>query len=424
MKRILLLLGLLIFTVPLHKAQAQFWKKRKTEKRHFAPPKPKIKEESLAAAKPVKKKEVIYPKTVIKNSYRIDVLLPLYLNELVADDKPVNKNYIPEKAITGVNFYEGIKIAADTLFKQGYNLDIHIHDIADPELYPDKIVKNGTLDGTDLLIGAVQSYQIKPFTDYAKAHQINFISILSPADADVTDNPYFTILQPTLITHIKKLRADIFKKYPNQNVLLFYRTNPNVDSTAFRFAYENEENKFTKLPVNKLPSFAQLNTLFDSTRTNIIFIPILDYNYAQSIIEKLNELFPNYRFEVFGLPSWRFISSIKKVNAFPNIGVNYTNPFYYDMSDKYCLDVVKAYKANFSGKITELTLRGYETIMWYAYLLKRYGTIFNEKVQDNNVTFSKYEVETQWTTDNDLLYNENTHYYIYRYQDGSYMITR
>jgi len=422
MKKLLFIVTLLSLTVA-NVAEAQFWKRKKEEPPKRRPVQTIKTEEKKEPSKLKKKREIEYPKTVIKSRYRIDVLLSLYLDELVKDNKPVYKNYFPDKAVAGINLYEGIKLAADTLSKQGYNLDIHIHDITQAGLSPEQIVKENILDGSDLIIGGVQSYQIKPIADYAKKHQINFISMLSPADADVTNNPYFTILQPTLVTHIKKLRADIFKKYPGKNIFLFYRTTPDVDSTAFKYAWEDEEKNFKRLLVNKMPTFSLLEKMFDSTETNIIFMPIVDYSYSQNLIEELYTLFPDYSFEVYGLPSWRFMSKLKKADAYPNVGVNYSNPFYYDMNNKYCLDIANAYKANFAGKITELSLRGYEATMWYAYLLKRYGTVFNEKLRDNHITFSKYEVFSQWTTDNDLLYNENTHYYIYRYQGGSFMIS-
>jgi hypothetical protein len=423
MKRIVLLLGLLLWLAPFQDAQAQFWKRHKKERGHKHAVKPKVKEENKILPKK-KKREIDYPQSVFKNRYRIDVLLPLYLSELVKGEEPVYKKYTPEKVITGVNFYEGIKLAADTLTKQGFNLDIHIHDVTAPELLPEKITKNGVLEGSDLILGALQSYQIKPIADYAKANHINFISILSPADAEVKANPYFTIFQPTLATHIKKLRTEIFKKYPDQPILLFYRTEPLVDSAAFNFAYHSEEKKFEKLAVNKLPSYTQLEERFDSTITNVIFMPILDYSYAQTLLKKIAQDFPNYAFEVYGLPSWRFMTSLKEVDAFPNIGVNYSNPFYYDMSNTYCKDVLNAYRRNFKGGITELTLRGYEALVYYAYMLKNYGTVFNEKKPIHQVSFSKYDVVTQWTEDNDLLYNENTHFYLYRFQGGSYMITK
>ena len=185
-----------------------------------------------------------------------------------------------------------------------------------------------------------------------------------------------------------------------------------------------EQKWFNTLSANQYLLPEQLSPFFDSTQLNIIFMPIINDQYAQGIIENLHAWFPSYQFEVYGLPSWKAMSRLRIPGAYPNVSVNYTSPYYYDMNNPQCSNIAKEYKKIYYGAINEMTFRGYETLMWYSYLLKRYGTVFNEKVSDNTVSFSKYEITTQWTKNNDLLYNENTHYYLYRYQSGSYMISQ
>ena len=422
MKKILLITILFFTAASSQDAYGQFWKKKKEPATRKKPVITKPKETPKEQPKK-KSREIVFPKSVKKDRYRMDVLLPLYLDELVKDGQPVNKNRIPEKAQNSFSFYEGVKLAADTLTAMGYELDVFIHDITKHGETPDALAKSNSLAESDVIIGNLQSYQIRPLADYAKKKHINFISTLSPADADVMDNPYFTIIQPTLVTHIKKLRSGIFKKYPNQNIHLFYRSNPAVDSTAYKFAFEDEEKKFKRLLINTLPSQLQLQKIFDSTETNVIMMPVLDDRYAESLIEQISNWFPNYRFEIYGLPSWKFMNKLKKPEAFPNVGVVFSAPFYFDiMSNNAIVHVANLYKGIYGTNISEMSLRGYETIMWYAYLLKRYGNIFNERMNDNNFTFSKYEIVPQWTEGNDLMYNENTHFFIYRYQGGSYMV--
>src|SRR5687768_10734995 len=92
-------------------ADAQFWKKifKKEEKRKKPVKKPVVKKPD--PPKPVKKKrEVNYPVSEKKNGYRVDVLVPLYLDELVKDDKPTFKGKVPEKAAGGMEFYEGLQL--------------------------------------------------------------------------------------------------------------------------------------------------------------------------------------------------------------------------------------------------------------------------------------------------------------------------
>src|SRR5690606_23804310 len=57
--------------------------------------KPEVVKKPVATVQPPeKKKDYVYPETVKKDRYRIDVLAPLYLSELVQDGKVVGKTQL------------------------------------------------------------------------------------------------------------------------------------------------------------------------------------------------------------------------------------------------------------------------------------------------------------------------------------------
>ncbi len=421
MKKIVILWVIFCFAATLP-ADAQFWKKKEKpaprKKTVVARPKEPTKE-----APKKKTREISYPKSITKERYRIDVLLPLYLDDIVKNDKIETNERLPEKAQNGIHFYQGLKLAADSLSQSGYQVDVYVHDIAQKDSTPEALIQYQILATSDLIIGAVSSYQIAPLANYAKKRKINFVSVLSPADGGITDNPYFTIAQPTLITYIKKMRATVVKKYNDKPILLLYRTHPSVDSTAYQYVYENAENKFTPLLINQFPQGFRPEELLDSTRVNAIVMPIIDYAYAQSVLDYLQKYYSNYRFEIFGLPSWRSIAKIRKSGEYANIEVNYSAPFYYNTSSEHAQMLTKKYREVFGGRLNEMNVRGYETLMMYATYLKLFGTIFNDKINELPNTLSTYKILPQWTEENDLLYFENTHFATYRYNDGSYSVT-
>jgi len=423
LKTILFCLLVLSVAAP-YRAHGQFWKKwfQKEEK---ARPKPVQKPKSKAAETPAKKKRrtLEYPASKIKSRYRVDVLLPLYLDELVKNNKPVYKDKLPEKAITGTAFYEGVKLAADSLSALGYNVDLFIHDITENGFAPDELVKGNVLEETDLIIGVLQSPQIPTLANFAKQKNINLISVLSPADADVKDNLFFTMLQPTLEKHCEKLKEYAFKKHSDQNLLLFYRNSNATDSSAAGHILSGNEQTFRKFLLNKPMQKGQVERLLDSTLTNVIFMPLVDNGFAESVLQQLSSWFPRYQFEVYGMPSWKFIANLRKADAYPNIGVNFTSPFYYDFTTGIAQVVASNHKKQFGGKISEMVLRGYEVLYWYTYLLQKYGTVYNTKQSDNAAAaFTKFEVKPQWNKQQELLYNENEHLFLYRYQSGSFLV--
>jgi hypothetical protein len=300
---------------------------------------------------------------------------------------------------------------------------VYIHDITDPAETPEKLLARKTLDSTDLIIGAVQSQQIPRLAEFAKKHQINFVSALSPSDGDVTDNPYYIMMQPTLRSHCAYIMDRVGKKYKTKPVL-FYRTSIGVAEEAYNYLITNADKDIQKVLCNTNPTKAQLKPLFDSTKTNVIVMGLMDNSNADAVLSSLNEWFPNYKFDVYGMPSWRNMGSLRKPGAYPNIAVYITMPFYFDPTGGHAQLLAGEYKKDFgSSKPGEMAYRGYETMFWYAQLLKKYGTIFNEKFSDNStVPFTRYDIKPQWDKNDDFLYNENTKVYLFRYQGGSYMI--
>lgn len=408
-------------------ADAQFWKNWfKKEQPKKKPVHKTAPSSNTTKNKPVAKKDkhIDYPPTIKKTRYRIDVLVPLYLDELVKNGKPAFKDRLPDKAVAGINFYEGLQLAADTLDKSFYKIDVYVHDIADAKQTSQQLISSKELDSSDLIIGAVPATDIAPIAQYADKRKINFVSALSPSDASIKDNPYFTLLQPTLQTNCEWLRKTVLKKYPGHNkILVFERNTSSVDVNAYKYFVGDDEKAFEKVNVNTFPAKENLRRVLDSTATNVVVMPVLDNAYAESVLAQLYRYFPEYNFEVYGMPTWRAMASLKKADAYPNIAVYFTAPYYFDYSTQSGQMISSRYKNAFGGKPSEYVFRGYEVFSWYAYLLTKYGTIFNTHTADNAAAiFTRYDIKQRWDENNNLLYNENQHLYFYRYQSGSYMV--
>jgi len=405
-------------------ASAQFWKsmfKKKAKKEQATSSKTNEQENNIMPKPgPLKRKiDLHYPPSIKKSTYRIDVLVPLNIDELEKSDKR-----FPEKSIAGIDFYEGVKLATDTLNMFRYHIQVYVHDIVANGTNAEDLIKKHVLDSSDLIIGAVQSHDIPGIAQYAKKRQINFISAYSPSDAGVKDNPYFILPQPTLQVHCKYLMGYIQKKHPKNKMVLCYRNSSSAEQSAYNYITDNDEPAaFKKLMCNTMPVREKLALLFDSAHTNILIVPVFDNAFADTLLKQISIWFPNYDFEVYGMPSWKTLQGLKKPDAFPNMTVYFTSSFYIDPSLHITQSIDKQYRKEYGGKPAELVYRAYETMYWYAYLLNEYGTIFNTQFNDKSAClFTKYDIVPKYDKDMNFLYNENEHIYIYKYQSSSYIV--
>ena len=404
-------------------ASAQFWKNwfRKEEKHTYHKKVKPINTEPKKSINPFKKKDIEFPESKVKSRYRVDVFVALYLNSLIKGDKPTFKGRIPEHALVGIDFYEGLKLAADTLNDYGYNIDVYVHDVTDSATSPHKLMAAHELDQSDLIIGALNPHDLGPLANFAKKHQINFVSALSPFDGGVRNNEYFILLQPSLQSHCERIKDIVKDRYRGQKPILLYSTDAKVEAQAYNYLKDED---FHAVQCNALPKKEQLAKLLDSTADNVIIAGIMDNNFAEKLLLHLNDLFPDYKFNIYGMPSWKGMNSLKKPEAYPNIAVYISEPFYFDISTASGQALANMYQNEAKGsKPSEMVFRGYETMYWFAYLLNKYGTIFNEKFRDNGVSpFTRFDIREEKDDEGNFLYFENKHICLYRYQSSSYMV--
>lgn len=372
-------------------------------------------------AKPSTASGFKYPPTQIKDRYRVHVLVSLYLDELVKKkaSKDKDKEIIPEKALAGVSVYEGVSIAADSLKRAGYNIDIYVHDITTTAESIDSLIAGHIIDSADLIIGAVKSDDILRVADFAKKKKVNFVSTLADNDGGVRNNKYFTSLQPSLKSQCRRIMNEVANKYPGTNVSLLYRTTSEANENAYKYIIANDEIVFKQRQCNTMPGKEELATLFDLTKPNIVIVPIMEAGFADTLLRKLSKDFPTTHFEVYGMPTWSVIKGLHKENMFQNLGVNIPSSCAIDPTSPAAKYVSRQYKEYFGGKVTEPVFCAYETMMWYSALLKQYGTMFNSGYSDNTAApFTKFSIRQIRDADGHMLYNENRNIMMTRFEGG------
>ena len=392
-----------------------------------------IVEAGTASIEKVVHPEDEYPLTKMKDRYRVDVLAALYLDDLVKGESVTFKDKIPQKAEQGLAFYEGILIAADSLKKAGFNIDIYVHDIASAAEASTMLVAEDKLDSSDLIIGAVPAKDIAILAAYARKKQVNFVSASSSADGDVRNNVYFSFTQPSLKSHCQWIANNVAAKFPgmSKGIVILRRNSVPADEITYKYLVEPDAGSkypamdnsyamhYPELLCNSLPGKGKLAAMFDTTKPNVVIIPILDAAYADSLLTELAHDFPSTHFEVYGMPTWSNMKDLRKEGAFQNVAVNLTTPFHVDLSSTQGKYVTGIYKRDYGTKAPDFVYRGYETMFWYANLLKNYGTIFNVKYEDNTAApFTSFEMKPVLDKSGRILYYENKHLFLSKYEGG------
>jgi hypothetical protein len=284
---------------------------------------------------------------------------------------------------------------------------------------PGMLIAEGKLDSSDLVIGDVGPADIAVIAAYARKKQFNFVSASPLMEGGISGNAFFSLLQPTLKSHCEWIAGNIAVKYPDTRASLLYNTGDQADEDAYRYLTANKSIRFKQLSCKTIPSKEILGVLLDTTKANVLVIPVLDIVYADSILSTLSRYFPNTHFDIYGMPTWAAMSSLRREKAWPNISVYVTAPFYVNPTSTAAKYVARIYKRDYGGKATEAVYRGYEAMFWYAHLLKSYGTIFNIKYEDNvHAPFTSFDMKARMDKKGNVNFYENRHVFLTRYENG------
>lgn len=400
-------------------------KEKRLEKKQVKQIKPSRRKEESQRIRPrvrvTKKHTVVYPPSVKKPRYRIDVVASVYLDEITKVHGPHGIMKIPEKAIAGLGFYQGVRIAADSLRKSKLPVEIVVHDIENRHEKPDSLMAKGSLDSADLIIGAVMPQEIARFANYCQKRKINFISTISPTDGGVKSDKYFTIVQPTLRTHCTYLTNFLADHFKGKKILWLYRNSNTPEENAFNYFREDSTAlpKMKKLCCNHLPNRAELQPLIDTITTQPVLVSVLDILYADSLLKVLSRTFPGAHLEIIGMPSWTGLNLMKRSSYYPNMKFDVPAPFDIANGAQAVKNMDRLYRDLFSGAPDEFVYRGYETLIWYSHLLVAFGTVFNDHYGDiANAPFTRYDIQPSFDKKGQLLYQENRNVYLLRFENG------
>jgi hypothetical protein len=369
--------------------------------------------------KAIPTKESGYPKPIKKERYKVAIITPMFLDSVELEPTLTK---IPKFMMPGLDFFKGIQIAADTLKQLGFKLDIYVHDSRSDSLNVNELIRSGTLDSMDFIIGNASVFDLKLLAEFGLEKKINFISAVSPADAGQEVNPYFTILQPRLVSHIEKLHKSISAKYPEDNVVFIHR-----NSVAERNALMYFKNDI----VHPLPArfkemelktdevdIRQLLNVIDSLHGTTIMLGIIDPAAAVKNLRLLLPYAKQYGIKVYCMPTMESIKSLGRPDEFPMMPVYYTTSYMIDKITPSSLYINREYKKHMGGYPSDVVYKGFESLYFFSYLMRKYGVPFNEHIGESAYSFiTPYKIVPVKEKGNIKFY-ENKYLYLVRFENG------
>jgi hypothetical protein len=355
---------------------------------------------------------------------KIAVFAPLYLDS--AFDATNGYRYdktFPKFLNPGLEFFEGIQLALDSLDKENMNLEVFVFDTRSSKTLLQEQL-NG-LDSVGLIIGHANTQENWVLADEARIRKVPYINVNLPNDGGITNNPYFVMLNPSLRTHVEAVYRYL-QKYYSTNTITVLRIKGQMEETIKSYI-EDFSKSTASVPlqlryIDLIDSFTikQLLPLLDSNRQNVFMAASLDEAFNRRLIMQLALAGRSYKTTIVGMPT---LDNIEKEFSRPEYKgpeIIYGNPFYNPKSDKVSTALTHFFSTTMYARPSDMVFRGYEVMWKYSKLLTEFKTDLSSNLTNKtNKVFTDFDIQPVLNKQSMLMeYFENKKLYFIKWQDG------
>lgn len=285
-----------------------------------------------------------------------------------------------------IHFYEGVLLAADSMKRAGMDIQLHVYDTNQKRYVVDSLVRSGSLNGLDLIIGPTFPELQKTVADFALKNRIPVISPLSSSGNFEEYNPWYFKVNPTKQYLIRKTADYIAGNYFDKNVIVLhmggYRDLPEAELVKLL-----REKIMLSGPLNQAGNvlFHEYRLLSDgpeglkgflSKEQENVFIILSETEAQISVaVTTLNALAEEYPVTLIGLSNFNRYRSIQ-TEYFHRIRLTYLTPYFVAYESPGVNQFIRKFRDNFAAEPNQYSFQGYDVAFYFMSALFRYGRDF------------------------------------------------
>jgi hypothetical protein len=359
--------------------------------------------------------------------YKIAIFAPLFLDSAFdnMDNYRYAKNQFPEFINPGLEFYEGVQLALDSLSKEGLPLEVFIYDSRSASQSLTEQLARQEMSDIDMVITHCTPNEVRVFADFGLQKSIPVINVNLPNDGGVRSNPYFVMLNSTLKTQIEAVYHHIQRYYASMPVVVF-RKKGQIEDMVKNYLVDAGKNAAgvpLKIRYVDLPDSFRVNQLqsyLDSTKITICVAGSLNESFGKRLAQQLASINQDYPVKLVGMPTWDAIKDFSKPE-YKDLEIIYCTPFYNARIDKVSTSIINHFNNNMFARPSDMVMRGYEAAWRFGKMLVKYGSDINSNItrREFNV-FRDFDIQPVMLNSENLTldYFENKKLYFLKVQNG------
>ncbi|MBC7745914.1 MAG: amino acid ABC transporter substrate-binding protein [Flavobacterium sp.] len=301
------------------------------------------------------------------------LILPFNLDKV----NPANASATEiSKSALAIDFYQGLKLALDSLSLEGTNFKLQVFDSRENELQIVNLARAQSVLNNDLIIGPIFPESIKTFSEFADLKEKLEVSPLAAADPRQFANPNLVTITNTIDQHAGKIADYINRNYKPDKVNLILINTLSNDDKKYADPFKNYLNQFSKnrFVINEKTNAIGLENYLSADKVNLVIIVSTDRDFILPSIDRLYKLSQGgIQIEVFGHPNWakaQFLNSEKM----QGLNTRITSSYFIDYKAGNVKQFVSRYRDEYGLEPKEFAFKGFDTGFYFGKLLAQYGS--------------------------------------------------
>jgi len=335
--------------------------------------------------KPVKEAPVEKPEPKAPVPHSIALILPFHLDRInprTADLKAIGKSDL------AIEFYQGFKLALDSLAAEGANYKLEVFDSQENELQIVNLARARSVLSNDLIVGPIFPESIKTFGEFANLGEKLQVSPLAASDPAQFNNTRLVSLTNNIDQHGWKIADFINRNYKPSNVNIVLINTQSNDDEKFASPVKNSLRALSNnaFVINERPNSIGLEDHLLTDKINLVIIASASRDFVLPTVDRLYKVSKEgTKIEVFGHPNW---AKVEFLNAekMQWLNTRISSSYFINYKAANVKRFIARYRADYSFEPTEYAFKGFDTGYYFGKLLSRYGEKYAERIVGDDFT--------------------------------------
>lgn len=284
------------------------------------------------------------------------------------------------KTNIAVDFYEGFRLALDSLTNNGQSYKLTVLDTRDEETQAQNLALNPAVRKSDLIVGPVFPAGVQAFSARISVLHKPVVSPLSAASPATYNNPSLITLTPPLEFHAMRV-AQYIKENINPKVVYVLRSGFSEENKyilPFKKTLDSLSKKRIKIVDVTITKgdFTVLLPTLSKTSENVFVIPSTQRSFLRVTLDAMDKLSDTYPVQLFGHPSWSKASYLRP-ELLEKMHTFITSAYQVNFKSANVISFIKSFHKTYHAEPTEYAIKGFDTGLYFGKILADPSADFN-----------------------------------------------